>query len=109
MVGQAQCITETPPMCHELMHSPCYNDPNYLDHAQGLPAVHSMHIGSMGEVTKGWGSNLTKSPPPSPIPPSSKKVPKEQAGGTIGGAKRKFEDEQAGTCISCKDLSVYKD
>ena len=59
--GHAHCDIKTPPMCHKLVHTPCYNDLN--DHAQGLPPVPSGHVGSMGEVTKGWGSNLTIPPP----------------------------------------------
>ena len=37
-----------------------------IENAQGLPPMLTKHEGSLGEVTKGWGSDLTNPPPSHP-------------------------------------------
>ena len=62
--------------------NPDDNSPTNESFAQGLPpvqvgsSVNHLHVGHLGEVTKGWGSDLTKSPPPSPPPPSPNQTDK---------------------------------
>ena len=53
---------------------------------QGLPRVQVrsqldyLHEGHLGEVTQRGGAVTSPNPPPSPIPPSCKRAPQEQAG-----------------------------
>ena len=86
----------------QMLSNPDNSSHSLESFAQGLPpvqvapSVEHLHEGPLGEVTKGWDSNLTKSPPlPTPLEHPSWKphteqelqVLKDKADGTVGAPR----------------------